>query len=129
LLKLRLSSLDEGAVTMSEDAAERSEEIKGVMARADYVNIPTLRPNSSLIKLRADLEENANLRKQLTEDPSAVLQQYGLSVALPAGSLRRLSTGGGITIPGEVGVHADAHADAHADFNPHIDWPMHLDLF
>lgn len=129
-MKLRLSSLDEGAVTMSEDAAGRSEEVKGVMARADYVNIPTLRPNSSLIKLRADLEENADLRRQLTEDPSAVLKQYGLSVALSAGTLRRLSTGGGITIPGGgAGLHADTHADGHLDFDPHIDWPTHLDLF
>ena len=92
-------------------------------------NVATLRPPENLARLRADLQDNADLRKALAEDPTAVFNEYGLSVALPRGTLRRLSLGGGFTIPGRPGVvHADAHVNTHVDVNPHVDGNPHVDI-
>jgi hypothetical protein len=93
-------------------------------------NVPTLTPNQELMRLRDDLRNHPELRKELMQSPSLVFDRYGLNVVIPDGTLKRLSTGGGVTLPpGDAGVHADAHADAHLDVDPHIDMPMHLDLF
>jgi hypothetical protein len=92
------------------------------------VNIATLKPNENLLKLRLDLKEKPDLRKELAEDPGAVLNKYGLSVDLPVGILRRLQTGGGLEVRTTGGVHLDQHADGHLDIDPHIDKTTHIDL-
>jgi hypothetical protein len=78
--------------------------------------------------LRDALKTDPILRKELTENPSAVLDKFGLSVALPTGTLARLSAGGGMTLRGTVGEHFDQHADGHLDIDPHIDSNPHIDL-
>jgi len=95
---------------------------------ADEINIATLKPNENLTKLRAELKTQAALRKEFTENPSAVLSRFGLSVALPTGTISRLSAGGGFTFPRGGALHGDVHADAHLDINPHIDQNPHIDL-
>jgi hypothetical protein len=90
-------------------------------------NVATLQPNRNLLKLRADLKKDGALRKELTENPAAVLNKYGLSVALPTGTMRRISAGGIFTISGTK-VHLDQHADGHLDVDPHIDENPHIDL-
>jgi hypothetical protein len=92
------------------------------------VNIATLKPNENLLRLRLDLKENPDLRKELAENPNAVLNKYGLSVALSVGTLRRLQTGGGLEVRRTGGIHLDQHADGHLDINPHIDENPHIDL-
>ena len=92
------------------------------------VNAASLKPNADLVRLRADLKTQPDLRKELAENPSAVLNKYGLSVDLPAGTVRRLSLGGGFTLPTGNAVHIDQHADGHLDLNPHIDQNPHIDL-
>jgi hypothetical protein len=102
--------------------AKRAESLRG------GINVATLKPPRNLQKLRADLKTDAGLRKELAENPNAVLTKYGLSVDLPSGTLSRLSSGGGITFPTGVGIHADQHIDAHVDVDPHIDINPHIDL-
>jgi hypothetical protein len=92
------------------------------------VNVATLKPNENLLRLRLDLKEKPDLRKELAEDPGAVLNKYGLSVDLPVGTLRRLQTGGGLEVRPTGGIHLDQHADGHLDINPHIDENPHIDL-
>jgi hypothetical protein len=95
----------------------------------DEINVSTLQPNENLIKLRADLKTQPDLRKELAENPQAVLNKYGLSVALPESTLSRLRVGSGITFAGgKLGVHGDIHADGHLDIDPHIDQNPHIDL-
>jgi hypothetical protein len=98
-------------------------------SRSGDINAATLQPNENLIKLRSDLKNQHDLRKEMAENPQAVLNRYGLTVAVPEGTLSRLRLGGGITISGgEIGVHGDVHADGHLDIDPHIDQNPHVDL-
>jgi hypothetical protein len=93
------------------------------------VNVATLEPNAGLTRLRADLQRDGALRKELAENPAAVFEKYNLTINLASGTLSRLRGGGGFDFPGDAGVHADAHADAHVDVDPHIDFVKHIDLF
>ncbi|MFK4522178.1 hypothetical protein ABIF90_000159 [Bradyrhizobium japonicum] len=101
---------------------------KGAEFDRSEVNITTLKPNENLLKLRLDLKEKPDLRKELAENPTAVLNKYGLSVDLPVGTIRRLQTGGGLGVPSSGNFHMDQHADGHLDINPHIDENPHIDL-
>src|SRR5262245_14068339 len=101
---------------------------KGAESLRGGINAATLKPIKNLEKLRAELKKDGGLRKEPAENPNAVLTKYGLSVDLPAGTLRRLSSGGGITMPTTVGIHADQHIDAHVDIDPHIDINPHIDI-
>jgi hypothetical protein len=94
----------------------------------DAVNAATLKPQENLVRLRADLKDSPDLRRELHENPNAVLNRYNLSVDLPTGTLSRLTAGRGITIPPGLGAHADQHFDTHIDFNPHVDSNPHIDL-
>jgi hypothetical protein len=89
----------------------------------------TLQPSEKLAQLRADLKTQPDLRKELTENPSAVLTKYGLSLSLPTGTISRIRARGGFAFPAEGAKHIDDHWDtAHIDFKPHMGQNLHVDI-